>query len=120
MRARAHVLGLQRRAVERFVDIGSDRAGFVQREVAVLQDRDAVERMQRKMGGRTHLGFEIPECVRNLFVGERQSRDMDEGAAWESEDDDIRHDRQPPGDMNLRPGKVGIALRAKHLFSTLA
>jgi len=53
-------------------------------------------------------------------VGEHQSRDMDEGAARESEDDDIRHDQQPPGDMNLRSGKVGIALRAKHLFSPLA
>jgi hypothetical protein len=50
--------------------------------------------MQRQMGGRAHLGFEIPECMGNLFVGEHQSRDMDEGAARKSEYDDIRHGRQ--------------------------
>jgi hypothetical protein len=60
----------------------------------VLQDRNAIEWMQREMGGRTHLGFEIAECIGNLFMGEHQPRDMNEGAARESEYDDIRHGRQ--------------------------
>jgi hypothetical protein len=45
------------------------------------------------MGGRAHLGLEIPKCIGNLFVGEHQPRDVDEGAARESKYDDIRHGR---------------------------
>jgi len=72
------------------------------------------------MGRGTHLGFEIPECVWNLFVGEHQSRDMDEGAARESKYDDIRHDRQLRGIRICGQEKSESVLRAKHLFSTLA
>ena len=61
----------------------------------MLKNRNAIERMQREMRGRTHFGFKIPECVRDAFVREHEPRDLHEGAARETKDDDIGHD-QPP------------------------
>jgi hypothetical protein len=72
--------------------------------------------MQREMGGRTHLGFEIPECMGNLFVGEHQSRDMNEGAARESKYDNIRHGRQLLGRWICRQER-SESRRGQSIFS---
>jgi len=38
----------------------------------VLEDRHAVERMQREVLGRAHVGFEVVERVRHLLVRQHQ------------------------------------------------
>jgi hypothetical protein len=89
------VFRLQRRTFECFVDIGGNCAGFVQRKVAVLKDRDAIEGVERKMGCGTHLRLQITECKRHAFVREHELNDVDKGAARETEHGDISHDEIP-------------------------
>jgi hypothetical protein len=48
------------------------------------------------MRRRTHFRLEIPERVRDAFVGEHEPCDLHEGAARKTKDHDIGHD-QPPG-----------------------
>jgi hypothetical protein len=91
---------------------------FVERKVAVLKDRDAIERMQGEVRGRAHLRFEIAECIGNTFVSEHQPDDMDIGAAWETKYDDVGHGGGFRG-MNLPLGQAEFALRASHVFSSL-
>jgi hypothetical protein len=81
--SRAALGGLwsQRRRRKHLFQIADDRACLVEREVAVLQDRHPVERVQHEMYRRTHVGFEVAECVRQVFVRQDQTRDLDESAA---------------------------------------
>jgi hypothetical protein len=90
-RACSDVFGLQARTFERLIDVRGDCAGFVERKVAVLKDRHAIEWMQGEVTGRAHLGFEIAECVWNSFVSEYQPDDMDISAAWETKYDGVGH-----------------------------
>src|SRR4051812_43668004 len=43
------------------------------------------------MRGRTHLGFEIVERVRHLFVRQDEADDLDKSAAGKAENRDVRH-----------------------------
>ncbi len=117
-RACPDIFGLQGRPFKRFIDIGRDCAGFVERKIAVLKDRDAIERMQREVAGRAHLRFEIAEAMGNAFMGEHQPDDMDIGAAWETKYDDVGHGGGFRG-MNLSPGQAEFALQTNHVFSSL-
>jgi hypothetical protein len=73
------------------------------------------------MGRGTHLGFEIPECVWNLFVGVSTSR-----AIWTK----VLRGNPSTTTSGMTGNSRGIricgqeksesVLRAKHLFSTLA
>jgi hypothetical protein len=69
----ARLRGLQRRPREHLLEVGDDRARLIQHEVGVLEDRHAVERMQREVLGRTHVGFEVMERVRHFLVRQHQS-----------------------------------------------
>src|SRR5205823_571635 len=71
--------------------IGDDRARLVEREFAVLQDRYAVERVQREMYRRTHIGFEVAECIGHVFVRQDETHDLDEGAAGKAEQSQFGH-----------------------------
>jgi len=84
MRARARTSLAASRTFERLIDIRGIALVFVERKVAVLKDRDAIEWMQGEVTGRAHLGFESRKCM-NSFVSEYQPDDMDISAAWENQ-----------------------------------
>jgi hypothetical protein len=87
----ARLRGLQRRQREQLLEIGHDRARLVQHEVGVLEDRHAVERMQREVLGRAHVGFEVVEPVRHLLVRQHQLYDVHEAAGRKAENRDVSH-----------------------------
>jgi hypothetical protein len=60
-------------------------------KMGVLEDRHAIERMQRKVSGPAHLRFEVPEGVRDILMGKHQPHDLNKGAARKSQYDRIRH-----------------------------
>src|SRR5215468_3274404 len=82
---------LQGRARESLVDIADDGARLIERKIPMAQDRHAVEGMQCEVAWLAHLGLEVVECVRHLFVGEDQPHDVDECAAWKPVNDWIGH-----------------------------
>jgi hypothetical protein len=57
----------------------------------MLQDRHPVERMQRQMPGRAHVGFEVVERVRHLLVRQHQPYDVHEAAGREPKNRDVSH-----------------------------
>jgi hypothetical protein len=77
---------------ERLIDVRSDCAGFVERKIAVLKDRHAIEWMQCEVAGGAHFRLEITERVWDSFVREHQPNDMDVSAAWKTKYDDVGHD----------------------------
>src|SRR6266566_7500037 len=91
MRARARTSCGVSRGGKRLVDIGGDRAGLIDREIAVLEDRNAIERMQRKVLRLAHHGFKIVEAIGDVLVSQDQSHNVDIGASREAVDDRIGH-----------------------------
>ena len=81
----------ERRLVECLFDIGYDGARFIDREIAMLEDRHAVEGMQCEVSWFAHLRFEIPEGVGDLFMREHQPHDLNKSAAWKPEYDRVSH-----------------------------
>src|SRR5262245_42603196 len=81
----------QRRLRKALLQIADDGARLVNREIAMPQDRHAIEGMERKMGRPTHLGFEIVERVGHVLVREDEPHDVHERAARKSVYDHSRH-----------------------------
>jgi hypothetical protein len=82
--ARPSILRRQARPRKRLVDIGGNRAGLVDREIAVPQDRNAVERMQRQMLRLAHHGLKVVESVGHVLVSQHKSDDVDKRASRET------------------------------------
>src|SRR5262249_31179837 len=73
------------------VNIGDDGARLVHREIAMSQDRHAIEGMQSQMAWLAHRRLEVMERVKHLLVGENQPHDVDECATWKPVNDWIGH-----------------------------
>ena len=82
---------LQRRRRKNLLEIGDDRARLVEREIAMLQDRHPVERVQRKMGRGAHIGFEIAKIIGHAFVRQHQAHDVDKAAGGKAEQSQVGH-----------------------------
>jgi hypothetical protein len=85
------IAGRQLRPVERVVDIADNRGRLVDEEIAMLQDRNPLERVQRDMARRVHLRFEVVEGVRDILVGQDDTGHLHENAARKAEQGDVRH-----------------------------
>src|SRR5262245_27235130 len=81
----------QGNVIERFFNVVHDGACLVHREITVLENRYAIERMQRQVSWFAHLRFQITESVGDILVSEHQSYDLNKSAAWESQYNRIRH-----------------------------
>src|SRR5215831_2024275 len=100
-----NVSGLQGQPRKSLVDIGDDGARLIHREIAMPQDRHAIEGMQCQMALLAHFRLEVMERVGHLFVGEDEPHDVDECAAWEA--------------VNVWIGHVGLALGGRAASSSL-
>src|SRR6202043_4139562 len=78
-------------------------ARFIHREVAMLEDRHAIERMQCQVSGLAHLRFEVPEGVGDVFMSEHQPPNLNKSAAWKSKYDRVRHGFSPGFGAAQRP-----------------
>ena len=68
--ALAYVLRRQTQSAKRLIYIRGDGAGLVDSQVAVLEDRNAVEGMQRQVLALAHHGFKVVKAVRHVLVGQ--------------------------------------------------
>jgi len=89
--ARLRILGRQVVACERVIHIANDCRRFVDRELAVPQDRHPLERVQREVARRVHLGFEVMKGVRHLLMGQDDAGHLHVNAARKTEQGDIGH-----------------------------
>src|SRR5262249_12244754 len=77
--------------IERLFNVVHDGTCLVHHEITVLENRYAIERMQRQVSWFAHLRFEVAESVGDILVGEHQSHDLNKSAARESKYNRIRH-----------------------------
>src|SRR5262249_40471034 len=87
----ADVARLQGWARKGLVEISDDGARLEKREIAVPQDRHAIEGIERQMTWFSHLRLQVMELVGHLFVGEDHAHDVDESAARKAVNDGIGH-----------------------------
>src|SRR5262249_50608385 len=90
-RSIADVLWLWARFRKGFLQIAEDGACLVNREIAMLKDWHAVERMQREMAWLAHLGLQIMEPVGHLLMREDKPHNVNESAAGKAVHNYIRH-----------------------------
>jgi hypothetical protein len=83
--------------IERLFNVVHDGACLVHGEIAVLEDRHAIEGMQRQVSWFAHLRFEVAEGVGDILVGKHHPHDLNKGAAWKSKYNRIRHFFLSPG-----------------------
>src|SRR5262249_18240481 len=86
-----YVSRLQGQPRKCLVNIGDDGARLVHREIAMPQDRHAIEGMQSQMDWHADLRLEVMERVGHLLVCENQPHDVNECAAWKPVNDWIGH-----------------------------
>src|SRR5262245_50516957 len=77
--------------IERLFNIVHDGACLVHGEIAVLENRHAIERVQRQVSWFAHLRFEVAESVRDILMSDHQPYDLNKCAARESKYNRIRH-----------------------------
>ena len=94
-RPRPWVVGLKRRSIERLIDIGCNCGRFVEHETVMVENRDAVERMQRQMARTAHLRFQIAERERHALLGQHEPNDIHESADRKAVDNDVGHRTLP-------------------------
>src|SRR5262245_50559819 len=90
-RPRADVLRCQSRPPEGFIDVRSDGASLVDHEIAVPEDRNAVERMQRQVFGLAHHRLKVVKLIRYVLMRQNQTDNVDIRASWKAVDNWISH-----------------------------
>src|SRR5215510_10229338 len=91
----ASSLRLQWWFLECFIYVGRDSTGFVDGEIAMLQDRHTIERMQREVCRLAHLGLKIPKRVRHALVREDEPDNVNIGTVRKTKHDGVGHDPSP-------------------------
>src|SRR5262249_15282060 len=115
----------QGNVIERLFNIVHDGACLVHSEIAVLENRHAIEGMQCQVSGFTHLRFEIVEGVGDILVSEHQAYDLNKSAAWESKYNRIRHlflpirNLVPLGDREANYGTMIHVLQVIYRIDTV-
>src|SRR5215469_3581817 len=59
--------------------------------MAVLQDRHPLERVEREVRRRVHLGFEVVKGVGDLVMGQDNARHLDIDATWKAVQRNLGH-----------------------------
>ena len=90
-RPNLRIAGREPARPEHLIYVPNDRAGLVQCEIAVPQDRHPLERVQREVRRCVHLGFEVVKGVGDLVMCQDNARHLDIDAAWKAVQHNLGH-----------------------------